>query len=339
MLVTGHTGFKGAWLSLWLNRLGAQVFGVALPATDPQGAHGGLQPEFVGVATCDIRDHGRLTEQVAAWHPDVVFHLAAQALVPQGFRDPIGTYTSNVVGTVNVLDAAVRAGTKVIVSVTSDKVYANDGRGQSFNEDDPLGGHDPYSASKASADLASQSWRSLPQSAGTAIGVARSGNVIGGGDHAPDRLLPDAFRAVTSGAPLRLRNPDAVRPWQHVLEPIRGYLLMAERLLEGSGDAALTLNFGPLASASRPVHEVIELAYSGMGAGTWVADTSALPSEAPLLRIDATRAARVLGWGPRLSLEQAIDWTVEWWRAEVAHANLRELGLSQLARYEGLPAD
>ena len=329
MLVTGHTGFKGAWLSLWLERLGARTFGVALAPPDG-GAYEALRPCFEAQARCDIRDRERVVALTDEWQPEIVFHLAAQALVPDGYRDPVGTFETNVSGTVNVVSAAVAAGARAVVVVTSDKVYANDGSGRAFTESDPLGGHDPYSASKACADIAARSLRSSPASAGTAIAVARAGNVIGGGDVAPDRLLADAHRAVSAHQPLRLRNPHAVRPWQFVLEPLLGYLLLGEQLLTQPDTAPEAVNFGPHLASCRPVREVVELAFARFGEGSWEPAAGDHPPEAELLRLDATFAQQTLGWSPQFDLERAVEQTVTWWQTADAGGDLRMLAISQL---------
>jgi CDP-glucose 4,6-dehydratase len=331
VLVTGHTGFKGAWLSLWLECLGARTFGVALAPPDG-GAYEALRPSFEAEARCDIRDRERVFALTEEWRPDVVFHLAAQALVPDGYRDPIGTFETNVSGTVNVVSAAVAAGADAVVVVTSDKVYANDGSGHAFTECDALGSRDPYSASKACADIAARSLRCLPASKDTAITVARAGNVIGGGDVAPDRLLPDAWRAAVADRPLRLRNPDAVRPWQFVLEPLLGYLLLGEQLLTEPEGAPEAVNFGPPLVSCRPVREVVELAFAQFGRGSWEPAGEEHPPEAALLRLDASLATRALGWSPRLELEPAVAQTVEWWNTAAAGGDLRALAISQLDR-------
>jgi CDP-glucose 4,6-dehydratase len=332
VLVTGHTGFKGAWLALWLEHLGATTFGIALPAP-VGGAFRALTPKLEAEVHADIRDRERMFAVIEEWRPDVVFHLAAQALVPDGYRDPVGTFETNVSGTVNVVSAAAAAGVAAVVVVTSDKVYANDGSGRAFTESDPLGGHDPYSASKACADIAARSLRTMPANDGTALAVARAGNVIGGGDVAPDRLLPDAWRALVADTPLLLRNPDAVRPWQFVLEPLLGYLLLGERLLTHADAAPEAVNFGPRLASCRPVGEVVDLAYQRYGQGSWKRTDEDHPPEATLLRLDATLAEDALGWSPSLTgLDDAVELTVDWWRTEAAGGDLRALASAQLER-------
>ncbi|MEX2293221.1 MAG: CDP-glucose 4,6-dehydratase [Acidimicrobiales bacterium] len=336
VLVTGHTGFKGAWLSLWLERLGADVYGLGLAPAGSGGAYEALSKPTGGEALFDIRNRERVRAEMEGWRPEVVFHLAAQALVRAGYQDPIGTYETNVLGTVNTLAAAAAAGAQAVVVATSDKVYANDGSGRAFKEADPLGGRDPYSSSKACADLAAQAWRCLEESAGTAIGVARAGNVIGGGDEAEDRLLPDAWRAVQAGQALQLRHPDSVRPWQFVLDPLLGYLLMAERLVSDPSNTPPVVNFGPDLASCRPVREVVDLAYAGLGRGSWQIEEGSHPEEAAILRLDASRAEQALGWKPRLDLVAAVEWTVAWWRGDLAGDDLRGLAMDQIAAYESL---
>lgn len=335
VLITGHTGFKGAWLSLWLERLRASTFGIGLPPLEGN-AYVALQPTLEAECQCDIRDRERVLALLDEWRPEVVFHLAAQALVPEGYRDPIGTFETNVTGTINVISAAVATGARAIVIVTSDKVYSNVGTGRAFTEADPLGGHDPYSASKACADIAARSLRSLAGSSATAIAVARAGNVIGGGDVAADRLLPDAWRAVMADRPLRLRNPDAVRPWQFVIEPLLGYLLLAEQLLSDPEGAPEAVNFGPPLSSCRPAREVVEIAFERFGQGVWEPTGEGHPPEAALLRLDAGLATRALGWSPLLDLRTAIERTVGWWQTSAAGSDLRMLAISQLTDLERL---
>lgn len=334
VLVTGHTGFKGAWLSLWLERLGATVSGLALLPSDPAAAIHALAPRLNQDLETDIRDREGLAQAVDDIRPEIVFHLAAQALVPASYRDPIGTYETNVLGTVNVLAASIDAGVKAVVVITSDKVYANDDSGRAFVETDMLGGRDPYSASKACADLAAQSWRTLPEAGGTAIAIARAGNVIGGGDVAPERLLPDVHRALLAQKPVVLRRPEAVRPWQFVLEPLSGYLSLGARLLTAPILAPVAVNLGPALVSCRAVHEVVNLAHRVWGGGSWLPAEGNQPAEAPLLTLDSTLAANSLEWRPRLDLETAVEWTVGWWRAAAFGDDLRTLALDQISAYE-----
>jgi CDP-glucose 4,6-dehydratase len=336
VLLTGHTGFKGAWLALWLERLGAEVTGIALPPDTHPSLFEVLEPwpRLVSVLA-DLREAGPVVEAVERARPDVVFHLAAQALVRRGYAAPVETFAVNVVGTAVLLEALrKRTQPKAIVVVTSDKAYANDDAGRPFTEADRLGGRDPYSASKASQELVAQAWRqSFFADNGPALATARAGNVIGGGDWAVDRLMADLFRALAANRAVRVRNPEATRPWQHVLEPLAGYLLLAEALA-GAKDVPPALNFGPDPKEVRPVRWVVEqvLARWGDGAG-WTATPPGGPPEAAALVLNPRLAGKTLGWRPRLDLDEALDWTVEWHRAHRDKADVRALSIEQIERY------
>lgn len=339
VLVTGHTGFKGAWLALWLEELGAQVMGLALPPEDAKGAFASMGPwPRLACHEVDLRDEESVVGLVESVDPDIVFHLGAQALVRRGYAEPFPTYAVNVAGTLNVLHAAARAPSpRAVVVVTSDKVYADTGRDEAFREGDPLGGDDPYSGSKALAELAVSSCRrGCLLGGGVAVATARAGNVIGGGDRGHDRLFPDAWRALEAGDTLVVRNPTAVRPWQFVLEPLLGYLLLAEHLVTDPASAPESLNFGPDPTECRPVAEVVERVFARWGHGQWRLDERSHPPEAPSLRLDATLARDVLGWTPRLPLESGIAWTVDWWRSAARGDDLRELARAQLHAYEAV---
>lgn len=340
VFLTGHTGFKGAWLSLWLRQLGAEVSGYSLaPPTEPSLFElAGLRRGMTSIEA-DIRDAARLRTALLQARPEVVFHLAAQALVRRSYADPAETFSSNVMGTVHLMDA-VRACETVrgVVVVTSDKCYENRGLDRGYVEDDPLGGHDPYSSSKACTELVAAAYRRSFCFDHVAIATARAGNVIGGGDWAPDRLVPDMMRAFAAGTPVRLRNPEAVRPWQHVLEPLAGYLLLAESLVVRGQRHACGWNFGPDADATATVRTVAELAVRAWGArAAWVGDPGPHPHEAHVLMLDASRARATLGWAPRLTLGRAVVDTVEWYHAQAAGADAESLCLEQIARY-GAPA-
>ncbi len=339
ILLTGHTGFKGAWLALWLERLGADVTGLALaPDTEPS-LFRLLEPwprlrSIIG----DVRDADAVRTAVAAAAPEIVFHMAAQALVRRGYRDPAATVATNVLGTANVLEAARRSeGLRAVVVVTSDKCYENAGPGRAFVEDDPLGGRDPYSASKACQEIVAHAWRrSFFGGGGAALATARAGNVIGGGDWAEDRLLPDVFRALARDEPVRLRRHDATRPWQHVLEPLAGYLTLAATLAD-KGAAPPALNFGPDPDDVRPVAWVVERVLERWGdAPPWQPAGEPGPAEAGDLTLDAGLANASLGWRPRLGVAEALDWTVEWHRGHAAGDDARALTLAQIERYERL---
>jgi len=319
VLVTGHTGFKGAWLSRWLLDLGAELTGYALdPDTDPA-----LLTDL-GLASAmdsrigDIRDAERVAALVREVRPDVILHLAAQPLVRRSYAEPRYTFEVNVLGTVNVLEAVRSSSScQAFVNVTTDKVYANAETGEPFAEDQPLGGHDPYSASKAGSEIVTASYRdsffSGPDAA--AIATARAGNVIGGGDWAEDRLVPDCARALSAGRPLVVRNPDSVRPWQHVLEPLSGYLHLAASLL-GDRSLAGPFNFGPDPLAARTVGEVADHFVSAWGEGSWESpDLGEQPHEAAQLQLDIGKAERVLGWRPVWAFDDTIQRTAAWYRA------------------------
>lgn len=337
VLVTGHTGFKGAWLSLWLQSLGADVTGLARGVpTRPSlyeladvGAH-------MRELEADVRDRAAVLRALRDARPEVVLHLAAQPFVRRSLRDPAMTYEVNVMGTANVLDAVREAGAGVlaVVVVTSDKCYENPGGGsRRFVEGDPLGGADPYSSSKACAELLVSAYRrSFFRAEGSPrVGTARAGNVIGGGDWGEDRLVPDTVRAVETGEPLAVRNPAAVRPWQHVLSPLGGYLRLAEALCDDE-QAARAWNFGPPEGDTRPVSWIVQrLAELWGGELRWRLDDAENPPEAGHLALDSSAAERVLGWRPTCSLEVALKLVVEWHRAHRNGENMRAVSLSQIA--------
>jgi len=338
VLLTGHTGFKGAWLTLWLRRLGADVVGFALaPAAGPNlwSLVGGETRSIIG----DIRDAGRVAAVIAETVPEVVIHMAAQALVRESYRDPLETFGTNVMGTANVLQACRRARRlQCVVVVTSDKVYANQGLGVPFTEADRLGGHDPYSNSKACAELVTGSFRDSFFKDGPPLAAARAGNVIGGGDWSADRLIPDCVRALETGTTVTLRYPDAVRPWQHVLEPLSGYLALAEALANAPQTAPRAVNFGPDPASFRSVRAVVD-AFGARFAGKpgWRRDPGVHPAEAEVLTLSSALAARSLGWRPRLGIEETVSWTAEWYRAFKAGENMLEFSGAQLAQYRALP--
>jgi CDP-glucose 4,6-dehydratase len=332
VLVTGHTGFKGAWLVLWLEALGAEVAGLSLEPPTTPSLHALLGRT---VEPVDIRDLGAVEERLRTVEPEVVFHLAAQSLVRPAFADPVGTYEVNVVGTAHVLEASrsLRSAPAVVV-VTSDKVYAPSPDGKPHDEDSPLGGAEPYSSSKAGAELAAAAYRR--SYFGRRIATARAGNVIGGGDWAVDRVVPDVLRALDRSEPVTLRHPQAVRPWQHVLDPLRGYLLLAERLLDSPAQAPAALNFGPDPGESCSVASLVDRLTEGFGGrpGWRSGEEAQVVPETAELRLDATRARAELGWSPLLGLDEAVDWTVDWHRRLGAGEDARVLTLAQIAAYE-----
>jgi CDP-glucose 4,6-dehydratase len=352
VLVTGHSGFKGSWLTLWLREVGARTTGYSL-AVPPS------RPDLFGLAELaqdceldargDIGDGAALRAAFAKAKPEIVFHLAAQPLVRASYRDPAETWRVNVQGTLAVLEACRDCDSvKTIVVITTDKVYENPESGHPFREDDPLGGYDPYSASKAACEILCASWRRsfLATSAdsgrqdGRIVGLAtaRAGNVIGGGDFAEDRLVPDLVRARISGSTTSLRYPDAVRPWQHVLEPLAGYLMLAEKLHADPAAFSTAFNFGPDKSDFRPVRDVADGICATLGS-RWEHQQSPQPHEAGLLRLDSTRAETLLGWKPRLPFAETLRWTADWyarWHGGASEKNARALTLEQIRAYQSL---
>jgi CDP-glucose 4,6-dehydratase len=338
VLVTGHTGFKGAWLSLWLQALGADVTGLAPgPPTRPSLYELARVGPRMRERAADVRDAEAVREGLRASAPEIVLHLAAQPMVRRSLRDPAMTYEVNVMGTVNVLEAVRQAGGEVraVVVVTSDKCYENPGvESKRFVESDPLGGDDPYSSSKACAELVTAAYRRsfFDDRDSPRVASARAGNVIGGGDWGEDRLLPDAVRAVESGEPLRIRNPQAVRPWQHVLNPVSGYLQLAEALWRG--EAGRAWNFGPPEQDVRTVSSMVErLGALWDGALSWVLDAGPNPPEAGHLALDSGDAERLLGWRSAWRLEDALERLVDWHRAQRSGEDMRRVSLEQIARY------
>ncbi len=337
VFVTGQTGFKGAWLCLWLEKLGAKVSAFALePPTEPSLY--ALAGDWSGQdhKTGDLRDLDAIKRAVAKADPQIILHLAAQALVRPGYRDPVGTFSSNVMGTAHLLEAARGLnGLEAVVVVTSDKVYANDEQGRAFVEDDRLGGKDPYSNSKACAELITQCYRDSFYEDGAPVATARAGNVIGGGDWAEARLVPDLVRALDDDGPVVLRYPDAVRPWQHVLEPLSGYLALAETLVDRPEQTPRAVNFGPRDDAFLTVSQVVEAFGAHFdGRPGWRLDTGKHPREAGLLTLDAGLAGSALGWQPQLSMAEAIDWTASWYRDWRDGGDARLLTLAQIERFE-----
>jgi CDP-glucose 4,6-dehydratase len=339
VLVTGHTGFKGAWLAAWLLRMGARVSGFALPpATDPSLYLAGAFQNDLRSTYGDVRDHDAVLRAVAAEKPDVVLHLAAQPIVRRSYDDPAGTFATNVLGTVHVLDAVRQVGSaRAVVVVTSDKCYENREWVWSYREKSALGGRDPYSASKACAEIVTRSFRNsfFKVSGDTFVGTARAGNVVGGGDWAEDRLVPDTVRALRAGRPVELRYPSAVRPWQHVLEPLSGYLKLAENLHSGGDAFAEGWNFAPWEEDARTVGWVAERLQRAWGVTpAWRPQEGARHHEHIFLKLDSSKARMQLGWQPRLRIRDTIDWTVDWYRAFYDGVPACELVEQQIARYE-----
>jgi len=336
VFVTGHTGFKGSWFVQWLEVMGARVGGFALaPATRPSLWEMVEHGSGVESTIADVRDLGALERAIARFQPEIVFHFAAQALVRASYDDPVGTYATNVMGTVHLLDALRRSrGVRAVVVVTSDKCYENKERMQGYREDEPMGGRDPYSSSKGCAELVTAAYRASFFASGAGVASTRAGNVIGGGDWAADRIVPDIVRAAAAGEPVRVRNPNAVRPWQHVLEPLSGYLQLAERLYERPREFAEAWNFGPSDEDAVPVETVVSEATRLWGTlARWKADPAPHPHEANFLRLDSSKATHRLGWGPRLRLQVALDWTIGWYKAQADGGDAALLTRSQIERY------
>ena len=353
VFLTGHTGFKGGWMALWLSSMGAQVRGYALaPGTTPSLFEDARIGSLLNDVRGDIRDVVRLNRAMQEFEPEVVFHMAAQPLVRLSYQDPIGTYETNVIGTARVLDAVRQTSSvRAVVSVTTDKCYENKEWIWPYRETDPLGGYDPYSASKACAEIVSASFRQsffpiscLRQPGGHAVAVAtaRAGNVIGGGDWSTDRLLPDLVRGFLSDAPVPIRRPNAIRPWQHVLEPLHGYLTLAEKLFSGGPEAArfaTAYNFGPTEDDARPVAWIADRMTRFWGDhASWALDQDPdSPHEATYLKLDTSRARHDLEWTPKLGLETALEWLVAWYRTwQAAPESIQAFSLGQIAEYTAL---
>jgi len=348
VLVTGHTGFKGGWLSAWLHSLGAAVHGYSLAApTSPNLFEAAHISSFLASDTrADLAALCRLKETIDRVRPEVVLHLAAQSLVREGYRDPVGTLKTNIVGTSHVLEATRTAeSVKAVVIVTTDKVYENRESLRAYSELDRLGGRDPYSASKAAAEIVTACYRASyfgdGGNEGVRIASARAGNVLGGGDWAVDRLVPDCLRAFSAGAPVELRFPNATRPWQHVLEPLSGYLRLAEQLLgQRGGEFASAWNFGPDESGDATVKEVAQTVATLWGDDARVVESLAgdNPHEAGILRLDSRLAREVLNWKPRWSLPLALEKTVAWQRAWMQGTDMARVTVEQIASYESTAA-
>lgn len=340
VLLTGHTGFKGAWLSLWLADMGAEVTGCALaPPTEPSLFEEAGVGRLVRDVRGDVRDFDALSAAMRGAAPEIVIHMAAQALVRESYREPRLTFETNALGTVNLLEAARACpAARAVLIVTTDKVYENRDLDRGYREDEPLGGFDPYSSSKACAEIIAASYRrSFFAGEGAAlVATARSGNVVGGGDFAADRLVPDFVRAFGRGEKLRIRNPDATRPWQHVLEPLSGYLTLCEALASGERRFASAWNFGPRAGDAKSVRWVAEaLAAAWEGAPGVEIDGGDHPHEARHLALDGSKAARDLGWAPRWDLAEALRRVAGWHAGARAGRGAAELCLSQIRGYEG----
>ena len=337
VILTGHTGFKGGWLSLWLQSMGAVVRGIALtPPTNPALFEVARVVEGMEHETADIRDYAALLPLVRDFAPEIVIHMAAQPLVRLSYNEPVETYSTNVMGTIHVLEAARAAGSvRAIVNVTTDKCYENREWNWGYREYEPMGGHDPYSSSKGCAELVSSAYRSsFLEKEGVAIATVRAGNVIGGGDWASDRLVPDVMRALEKGVPLEIRNPAAIRPWQHVLEPLSGYLILAERLYCEGAVWADGWNFGPRDEDAKPVQWIVEQLCDHWGEDAcWTLQPGDHPHEANYLKLDISKARNRLDWTPRWSINEALVRIVDWYRAWSDGADMRTVCLQQITDY------
>ena len=342
VFITGHTGFKGSWLSLWLQSKGVHVTGYSLPPpTKPSMFLAAKVSEGMTSIIADIRDLDQLRKCIAEHNPEIIFHMAAQSLVRYSYNHPVTTYSTNVLGTVNILEAVRNSDSvRVVINVTSDKCYENKEWVWGYRENEPLGGRDPYSSSKACAELVASAYRSsyFPieeyENHGVAVASVRAGNVIGGGDWSLDRLIPDIMKAFMENRPVIIRSPGATRPWQHVLDCLSGYVCLAERLWNNGQEYAQGWNFGPDAEDAKTVSWVVEHLTKSWGEGaTWEVDSSRNPPEAHYLRLDCTKAKTILGWSPRLPLTKALEWTVEWYRHYQENKNMQDLSIAKIAGY------
>ncbi|WP_443643428.1 CDP-glucose 4,6-dehydratase [Candidatus Levibacter sp. Uisw_134_01] len=340
VFLSGHTGFKGGWLALWLSELGAKVHGYSLemPSNPNFFSEIKLEDRIESSTIGDIRDLDKLISSMYSSKASVVIHMAAQSLVRESYNSPLETFTTNIIGTVNILEAVRKAETvEAIVNITTDKCYDNKEWFWPYRENDSLGGHDPYSSSKACAELISSSYRkSFLMESGTHLASVRAGNVIGGGDWGKDRLIPDLFRAIDTGKTLRIRSPNSVRPWQHVLEPLSGYLMLAEKLILNGEQFAEAWNFGPLESDTKAVSWIVEHLCKNIPKSVWVVDDSIKLHEAGFLKLDSTKAKTKLGWKPRWPLEIALAKTLDWHQSWKKNQSMAEISIEQIKAYEKL---
>lgn len=348
VFITGHTGFKGSWLSLWLHSLGAIVTGYALdPPTDPSLFELCKIGNLVKSITGDVRNSKLLNQAMIGANPEIIIHMAAQSLVRDSYKDPVETYSTNVMGTVNLFEAVRKCkGVKAVINVTTDKCYENREWYWGYRENEPMCGYDPYSNSKACSELVTSSYRSSffnskdYETHGVGIASARSGNVIGGGDWATDRLIPDCVRSILKGEKILIRNPQAIRPWQHVLEPLSGYLMLAEKLYEKGPRYAEAWNFGPNDQDAKNVEWIVKKICAKWGQNvSYVIDKGEHPHEAHYLKLDCSKAKSELCWYPKWNLEYAIDKVMEWVRAYRNGQDLYKVGLRQIEEYEGTGND
>jgi len=339
VFITGHTGFKGGWLSLWLNDMGANIHGYALqpPTSNTNLFNEAKIEKQLAVSTiADIRDVERLKEAIQDAQPDIVIHMAAQPLVRHSYLEPVETYATNVMGTVNLLEEVRKTDSvKAVVNITTDKCYENREWIWPYRENEPMGGSDPYSSSKACAELATSAYRrSFLSEKGVQIASVRAGNVIGGGDWAEDRLIPDFLRALDTNQMLTVRSPNAIRPWQHVLEPLSGYLILAEKLYKKGSNFADAWNFGPDESDNKTVQWIVEYLCAAIPEANWYLDVEPKPHEANVLKLDSTKSKTLLGWHPQWSLATALGKTIEWHAAWKNGDNMHDVSMKQIYEYE-----
>ena len=336
VFLTGHTGFKGGWLALWLNSLGAIVKGYALdPPTMPSLFNEAKIDTVIDSQIGDIRDLELFKKSITDFNPDILIHMAAQPLVRYSYAAPVETYETNVMGTVNVLESARACkNLKAIINITTDKCYENDGRSQGYKEDDPMGGYDPYSSSKGCAELVASAYRcSFLQDQGIGVASVRAGNVIGGGDWADDRLIPDILRSFEKNKPIVIRNPKATRPWQHVLEPLSGYLILAQKLYEDQKEYAEGWNFGPNEKDVKPVDWILDKMIVKWPSSSWELDKNSNPHEADFLKLDISKAESKLGWNPVWELSQTLDKIIDWHKNWLNKEDMQAICLAEIEEY------
>lgn len=338
VFITGHTGFKGSWLSLWLNLLGANVKGYALPPATKPAMYTVLSVKDIADSQIgDILDKAALNKAIFDFQPDIIFHLAAQPLVRLSYTEPFKTYETNVIGTLNVLEAARKCDSvKAFVNITTDKCYENIESDYAYKEDDKMGGYDMYSSSKACSEILSASYRnSFLKNCGYLLATARAGNVIGGGDWSQDRLIPDCIQAIQNGKEIVIRNPNSIRPWQHVLEPLLGYLTLGEKLLEGKKEFACGFNFGPEMDSILTVENIVQKIINSYGKGKIVIQPDTKWHEAKLLMLDINKAKNALKWIPRYTADTAVARTVAWYKAYYNNQDIIQFTIKQIKEYEG----
>jgi CDP-glucose 4,6-dehydratase len=338
VLITGHTGFKGSWLSIWLQTLGAEVYGYALPpSTKPSLFEQAKVTEGLASTIGDVRDFKSVQKVLEQARPSIVIHMAAQPLVRYSYQEPVETYATNVMGTVHLLEAIRSVGSvKAVINVTTDKCYENQEWPWGYRENESMGGHDPYSSSKGCSELVTSAYRrSFYEQSGVALASARAGNVIGGGDWSIDRLIPDILRAFEAKTPVVIRNPYAIRPWQHVLEPLSGYLMLAHALYEDGEQFSSAWNFGPNDEDAKPVQWIVEQMTNRWGVGaSWTRDDGHHLHEANYLKLDISKAKSQLGWKPIWNLDRALDQIIEWNKAWLSGSEMRSICEEQIAAYQ-----